>query len=351
MPCKARPFTPLRSLLLPVALLIISAGCSRRTVLLVVDQDAEAEHRGAIFQLDPKTRAVSLFARSDLFHKPQDILQQPDGSFLVLDYGPDLKDGKIFRLSQDGASCERLPIPDGLTDPYQFEHAPDGSIWIVDKNADPRGVAKDKPGKTGTLWRLSADFQSLTVIATGPPLMAPAGILFTKDDVFLMDADAFRVEPYDLANPEGGILAIHPEPTPPSTVLKFQSLVSPLGFCRLDDGRFLVIDVNADPEIRRRIRGAVYIADPGDGTTELFATHPDFRDPINCLRHGEGLLVVDPNADPLKLGDDGHKLSQYAGKGHGGIYRVDLNTKAVELWAASELFTSPIRIRAARLAP
>ncbi|MEE2887502.1 MAG: hypothetical protein VX951_08730 [Planctomycetota bacterium] len=320
-------------------------------MLLVVDQDAGAGHRGAIFKLDPETRKVRLFARSELFFKPQDILQEPDGSFLVLDFGPDHRDGKIFRLSQDGTRCHRLPIPDGLADPYQFERAPDGSIWIVDKNADPRGLAKDTPGKTGTLWRLSADFKSLTVIATGPPLRAPAGILFADGGSFLLDADAFRTEPYKLSNGEGGILSIHPEPTPPTAVVKFKSLVSPLGMHRLADGRFLVIDVNADPEIRQRIRGAVYVATPGSGNTELFATHPDFRDPVNCLFFDGALLVADPNADPLKLGDDGHRLSQYAGKGHGGIYRIDLATRKVELFAASKEFISPIRIRRAELQP
>lgn len=347
MPLMARPSTILSSLLLLGTLL----GCSYAPVLLVVDQDAGDGHRGAIFRVDPQTREIRLFARSDLFYKPQDILQEPGGSFLVLDFGPDYRDGKIFRLSQDGTRCQRLSIPAGLADPYQFERAPDGSIWIVDKNADPRGFAKDTPGKTGTLWRLSADFKSLTVVATGPPLRAPSGILFADGNAFLMDADAFRIEPYNLANGEGGILAIHPAPTPPSVVVKFKSLISPLGMHRLDDGRFLVIDVNADPEIRQRIRGAVYVADPRAGTTELFATHPDFRDPINCLLFEEGLLVVDPNADPLKLGDDGHRLSQYAGKGHGGIYRVDLATRKVELFAASREFISPVRIRRAELQP
>jgi hypothetical protein len=347
----ACPPTNLKSLLLGVALLSILTSCGHTTVLLVVDQDAGVNHRGAIFQVHPQTRAISVFARSDLFHKPQDILQQADGSFLVLDYGPDYKDGKIFHLSRDGKHCEQLPIPAGLADPYQFERAPDGSIWIVDKNADPKGLAKGKPGKTGTVWRLSADFKDLSIITTGPPLVAPAGIAFADGQAFLMDADAFRVEPYDLANEEGGILAIHPSPTPPSVVIKFQSLVSPLGMHRLDDGRFLIVDVNADPNIRERIRGAIYLADPKTGKTNVFAQHPDFRDPVNCLAFGDGLLVVDPNADPLQLGDDGHRISQYGGKGHGAIYYVDLQTRKVELFAASKAFISPVRIRTANLQP
>lgn len=347
----ACPSTNPKSLLLGLALLSTLISCGHTAVLLVVDQDAGLNHRGAIFQLHPETRAIRLFARSDLFHKPQDILQQADGSFLVLDYGPDFKDGKIFHLSRDGKHCKQLAIPPGLADPYQFERAPDGSIWIVDKNADPNNLATGEPGKTGTVWRLSSDLKNLSVVTTGPPLIAPAGIVFSGGQTFLMDADAFRVEPYDLANEEGGILAIHPSPKPPSLVVKFQSLVSPLGMHRLDDGRFLIVDVNADPEIRQRIRGALYLADPKTGKTELFAQHPDFRDPINCLAFGGGLLVVDPNADPLKLGDDGHRISQYAGKGHGAIYYVDLRTRKVELFAASKSFISPVRIRKASLQP
>lgn len=357
MPLMARPSTDCTSLRLLGALFIVLMGaqsaCTSHTpVLLVVDQDAGAEHRGAIFQIDPVSGEVRLFARSELFYKPTDIMQESDGSFLVLDYGPDYRDGKIFRLSRDGSRCERVVIPAGLADPYQFERAPDGSIWIVDKNADPRGLMKDrasKPGQTGTLWRLSADFKTLSVVATGPPLIAPAGVVFVDGATFLLDADAFRIEPYDLANEEGGILSIHPAPTPPGVLVKFQKLISPLGMHRLDDGRYLVIDVNADPENRGRWWGAIYIADPAAGTTKLFATHPEFRDPINCLAFEGDLLVVDPNADPLKLGDDGHRISQYGGKGHGGIYRVDLTTRKIELFAASPEFISPVRIRHAEL--
>ena len=81
MPLMARPSSSLRSLFL----LAILSACSHTTVLLVVDQDAGAGHRGAIFKLDPETRKVRLFARSELFFKPQDILQEPDGSFLFPD--------------------------------------------------------------------------------------------------------------------------------------------------------------------------------------------------------------------------------------------------------------------------
>ena len=114
---------------------------------------------------------------------------------ICLDYGPEFRDGRIFRLSPDGAECQRVKIPRGLVDPYQFARHADGSIWIVDKNADPRGLMKE-PGETGTLWRLSADFETLSVICTGPPLIAPAGIVFAGDQAFLMDADAFQIKPH-----------------------------------------------------------------------------------------------------------------------------------------------------------
>ena len=152
--------------------------------------------------------------------------------------------------------------------------------------------------------------------------------------------------PYDLKNEEGGILRVRQHPQPCEILIKFESLVSPLGMWRRPDGSFLVVDVNADPVIRTRIWGAVYEVDPISGKTTLFAHHPDFRDPINCLHFEGGLLVVDPSADPLKLGDDGHRPAYMGGRGHGGIYRVDLETGETSLFAASKEFISPIRMRA-----
>ena len=329
-------------------------GCQERgrLVLLLVDQDAGGkEHPGAIFRIDPVTKKVELFATSPLFRRPQDILQLEDRSFLVLDFFEDGGVGKIFWLAADGKKCEELKLPPGLVDPYHFERAPDGSILIVDRDADPLGLGRKAKKDTGTLWRLSADLQTLEVVATGPPLAVPSAVLCAGGKTYLMDADAYQVLPFKLENDEGAIFEVvetKQRPAKLKLIVKFKGLVSPLGVHRESSGAFLVVDVNADPVKREELRGAVYRVDPAKGTTELFVRHKDFRDPLTCLLFEGSLLVVDANADPLGLGDDG-TLHHYGGVGRGAVYRVDLKTKTAELFVASKHFVNPVRIRKVRL--
>lgn len=350
MPVAAR--NPLHQLLAAVLALGAAAGTSGcqepgRSVLLIVDQNAGPDGHGAVFQLDTQNK-VQLFASSKLFRQPQDILQEPDGSFLVLDYYEEGGVGKVFRLSRDRTTCTELPLPPGLVDPYQFEPAPDGSIWIVDKNADPLGLGKKAKRKTGTLWRLSVDRKTLEIIATGPPLAAPSAILFADGDAFLMDADVFQGKVFDPKVEEGAIFRVRKHPAKLEMIARFDDLISPLGMHRESDGTYLVVDVNADPVKRDQYRGAVYRIDPRAKTTTLFANHDDFRDPANCIVWQNRFLVVDANADPLDLGDDGSRF-HFAGNGRGGIYEVDRATGAVTLFFASPKFVNPIRLREVRL--
>jgi sugar lactone lactonase YvrE len=316
-------------------------------VLLVVDQNAGPDGHGAVFQLGTDDK-VQPFLSSPRFRQPQDILQEPDGSFLVLDYYEEGGVGKVFRFSKDRETCTELPLPPGLVDPYQFEHAPDGSIWIVDKNADPLGLGRKVDRKTGTLWRLSVDRKTLEVIATGPPLAAPSAILFVGDDAFLMDADVFQGKVFDPKVAEGAIFRVAKPPAKLEMIARFDNLISPLGMHREANGTYLVVDVNADPVHREQYRGAVYRVDPEAGTTTVFANHDDFRDPANCIVWQGRFLVVDANADPLKLGDDGSRF-HFAGNGRGGVYEVDRDTGAVALFLASPEFVNPIRLREVRL--
>ena len=92
------------------------------------------------------------------------------------------------------------------------------------------------------------------------------------------------------------------------------------------------------------LRGAVYRADPKAGTTKLFANDSGFADPVDCLMWKGELLVVDANADPLKLGIDGSRF-HFGGNGRGAIYGVDPKTRAVRLFFASPEFVNPLRLR------
>ncbi|MCA8957299.1 MAG: hypothetical protein KDC87_14585 [Planctomycetes bacterium] len=346
MPWPLRAPVSLQSSRLAVAALVLLSACAppAAETLLLVDQDA------GVFRIADDGRTVTRFAPLGPMRRPQDILQEPDGSFLVLDYHDEGGVGKIFTLSADGKRCKELPLPPGLVDPFHFERAPDGSIWIVDKNADPRHLGK--PGHpTGTLWRLTPDHSTLQIIATGPPLIAPAAVVFAEGRTYLLDADSFKVLPYSLDNDEGAVFEVLRAKSGGyelRTVVRLKRLVSPLGIHRESTGDFVIVDVNADPKERQRIRGAVYRIRTATGETELLAMHDEFRDPVTCMPWRGALLVVDANADPLGLGDDGAKI-HFGGNGRGGVYRLDLATGKVVRFAASREWINPVRIRSARL--
>ena len=264
-----------------VALLALGS-CQQQgvEVLLVVDQDAGGpDFAGGVFRVDPRTREVSLFAASPLFVMPQDIMQLEDGSFLLLDYNGKHGKGKIFALAPDGEVLGEVALPEGLLDPYQFERAPDGSIWILDNNADPRGLVDSPDGDTGTVWRLSRDLQRLEVIATGPPIKAPSGLVFANGDALILDADAYQVGGFSFDRDEGAIFRVRRGSGELETLVRLRRMVSPLGFFRESAQSFLVVDANADPNVRDRIHGAVYRVDASTGSAEVFADHADFRDP------------------------------------------------------------------------
>jgi hypothetical protein len=330
-----------------LALALASAGCRQPTPMaetwLVVDRDADPQelggHPGALFTVDPKSGKVEVFCASDKWTDPVDVLPERDGSFLVLDYGSG-RSGGIFRVSANGTQVRALQLPEGLVDPTHFEWADDGSLWIVDKNADPLGFGKKANVSTGTLWRLTPDHKRLEIIATGPPLRAPACVCFVAGIPYLLDADAFRTEPISA---EGAIFKVRPQLQPVETAVRLAGLVSPISMQPFRDGTFLVIDVNADPQ-PKRFWGAVYLVDPKDASTTLFCRHPEFRDPASGLLVGDGLVVVDASADPKGYGKDGAGQG-YGGFGRGALFRIDLTWRRAHLVCASRQFVNPVRVK------
>ena len=226
----------------------------------------------------------------------------------------------------------------GLVDPTHFEMAADGWLWIVDKNADPKGLGKQANVPTGTLWRLSPDHQSLEIVATGPPLRAPACVRFAGGIAYLLDADAFRTEPI---SHEGAIFKVAAAEL--ETVVRLQGLLSPISMQVLEDHTFLVVDVNADPQQPNRYWGAVYLVNPADASTTLFCHDPAFRDPASATLIGNELLLVDASADPKAYGKDDTGQG-YGGFGRGAVFRIDLAQRRAHLACASKQFVNPVRV-------
>jgi hypothetical protein len=335
-----------------------SAACTksdespgRPARLLLTDVDADPKglggHPGAIFSIDPESGTARAIASFRAFRDPVDVMadEAVPGGTLVLDLCEMGGVGHLWRVSPDGAQVEDTPASAHLVDPTAFARAPDGSVWIVDRAAHPAdGVAGP-----AALLRCSPDLRRVDVVASGAPLLGPSDLLFDGDTLWLLDADALRQKVADLS--EGALYKVD-RTSGRLELAAALKLVSPLSLVPRDASRLLVVDVNADPIRRERLRGAVYSVDvrgrdPAAAPVELFVRDEAWRDPSSGVVWNGALVVADGSTDPLGLGDDPVGIG-FAGKGRGGVYSVDLATRAVRLVCASREFVNPARLRVVR---
>jgi hypothetical protein len=307
--------------------------------LLLVDVDADplrlGGFPGALYEIDAQSHAPRLLCSSREFVDPVDVLADRDGSLLVLDANEMRGDGRILRVSDDGKSVRRVALPESLVAPTAFARAPDETIWVCD-----RGESFAHAPGPGAVFRFSPDLAHVDVVASGSPIVTPSDVCFVDARAYVLDADSFRRDVADLS--EGGLFATGLGGGALETVAPLH-LLSPFSLQPWRDGSFLIADVNADPDVRRRFRGAVYLFEPARGVS-LFARDDGWRGPSCALLWNGQLLVVDGSSDPLGLGDDPTGRG-FGGKGRGGVYAVDLATRAVSLFCASPDFINPVRLR------
>ena len=108
--------------------------------LLVADYSGHA-----VLRVDPATRAVSVFARLDGAHQPNDIAQAPDGTLYASD--PDWSNpdnGQLWRIDRDGRASL---LETGMGTTNGIEVSPDGrrlyvnesvqrTVWVYDRGDD-----------------------------------------------------------------------------------------------------------------------------------------------------------------------------------------------------------------------
>ncbi len=108
--------------------------------LLVADYSGHA-----VLRVDPATRAVSVFARLDGAHQPNDIAQAPDGTLYASDpdwANPD--NGQLWRIDRDGRASL---LETGMGTTNGIEVSPDGrrlyvnesvqrTVWVYDRGDD-----------------------------------------------------------------------------------------------------------------------------------------------------------------------------------------------------------------------
>lgn len=312
---------------------------------VVVDSDARTVGTdglpGALFTFDRTSGEVEILAADRRFVDPQCAIVDRDGSLLVVDFtakpGDPNHHGAVFRVDA------RLGV---VTQVYT------SALWSMPTNAalDPQRdvlYIVDRAGTFGAetvrgcVFALDLKSGASSVAYADPQFVAPSAALFDPTGrLIVLDADA----PNSALAEQGIVFDLGPPPSAARELVRLQHCVSPLGFVRDRDGTFLILDANADPLHRGGPLGAIFRADPRDGSTTLLASPDVFRDPVRgCLTDDGQILFADANADPEGRGPDAAGKGQNV-TGPGALFLCDPATGAVTVAATSPRFVNPIDV-------
>lgn len=160
--------------------------------VLLLDADtigAEKGSEGAVFRIDDRTGEVQEVRRLRGAISPLGMLLLDDGDLLIFDVNADpLKIGgplgAVFRLEAGSdAMTVVTSAPKYFRDPVRGRELEDGTILIVDANADPAGRGPDPVGRGqnltggGALLRLDLATKAITVLAAPESFVNPVDVL------------------------------------------------------------------------------------------------------------------------------------------------------------------------------
>jgi len=314
-------------------------GHAARETYYIVDTDSGAtgdqDLGGCIFRWDRESEELARFATDPRLTDPQMIARRGD-DLLLVDLAAETPHGNGALITLDGTTGDvRSVIGSELFDrPVALAVGGDGTVYIVDRSAAPRGDAR------GAVFVVDPDSGDCRALSLDDRFRAPAFLLIREDGaLLLLDADTRTGR----ANDEGVLFTINPETGAAEEFAKLEGAISPLGLLEEADGSLLVFDANADPRSIGGPLGAVFrIA--VDGTTSLVVSDHPLRDPVRACRGANGgVLFVDANADPKGRGPDRAGRGQNL-TGGGGVFSLDPATGRIELLTADPLFVNPVHI-------
>jgi hypothetical protein len=336
--------------------------------LLVLDMDAGAagadgEYAGVLFHARPDaTRperygAPAIWASDARWIEPTDALILPGGAVLVLEQQGTHEDhtgrGGLYHVAGPGAAATLYWSDPRTRQPVAMARAPDGALYISDRQADPLGLGT----RTGCVFVVepapdgTPHAASCRVAAAGAELVTPGALLHAADGrLLLMDADA---------NPRGLLLEDGRPATPGvlyellsdglTSLLQPDRTVSPVAFVERRPGEIYLVDANAGTAASMLGDGALFrLTDAGMESvldTASLGRPRALVDPVGGDTLPDGRLVLaDANADPLGLGEDGTGKGVH-GTGHGAILVVDTEALTLDVLLADERFRSPVAVR------
>ena len=284
--------------------LLACAKPARGAVLFpgdLVVVDAVAEDGGAVYRVDPVTRARSLIATGGEFDLPVAVALEPAGSILVLDLGPKGGQPQVIRVDPSGGAQSIVSFGGSLEAPAGMALGPANTLYVT----DPGGF-----GGTGSVLRINLATGAQSVLATGGSLIDPSGIAVDG-------AGNLLVADYGDEGGSGSVVRVDPA-TGAQTVIARGQLVDPYAIAVGPDGTVVVSELGyadlAEPALLR--------LDPETGILVPLSTAGLLQDPLGVAFDAAGRVIV-ADADP-----DG-----------GRLLRVDPTTGTQEVLFAGPTFS------------
>ncbi|HEY2387808.1 MAG TPA: thrombospondin type 3 repeat-containing protein [Candidatus Binatia bacterium] len=335
-----------------------------RVDFLVVDRGADPrglgteEGTGAVFGVDATTGLTTFLAGDPLLNNPYDVTIDRHGDLLVADQdaGSDHR-GAVYRIGRQTKQVEdTITSGQPFSNPSGILTDVDGSLIVADRDASVNG-------SRGALFRVDEDHGAVTPISTSGELVNPVKIAL-DDAGNVLVADAGIQCPTPIATPTGPTptaTAATATPTPTKTggptpthtpgpcdtpgVRSFGSavrVVAPNGmtttltaegsFVKLGGIDFdptfgiVVADEDADPNHYGSSPGAVFQVDARNGAVTPIASEPTFfQGPRDVAVAPDGSYAV---ADP------------FAKK----VFRVDPVSGTITVLSDSADFNQPVAV-------
>lgn len=275
--------------------------------------------------------------------------------------GPGPGRGALFRV-RPGESAAEVSLwwsDERLRRPVSLVSHPSGLVYVSDRDADPLGLGQPT-GCVFAVPRGAETSEAVgqsgaaTVVAAGAELVTPGPLALARDGtVLLMDADANpRGVLFDDGRPGTPGVLYRITPTGLAVELEPARTVSPIGLVWGETGELYVIDANVGQSRGVMGDGGLFVRN--DQGLELVLDSVQLGrpramvDPCGGDTLADGRLVVaDANADPLQLGEDGTGKGVY-GTGPGAVLVIDPVRATVDTLIADDRFVMPLTVRRVR---
>ena len=254
------------------------AAIDRHGDLVVVDQDAGAGRRGAVFRVGRASKVVeATIAEGKPFSNPSGVLAKRDGTLVVADRDASVNGsrGAILTVDETSGTVTPLSTSPELLNPVKIAFDGGGNVLVADAGIGcptpvptPTGPTPSATGPTSTPTP-----KATRTDATATPTPGPC-----DDPTVQSFGSAVRV-----VDPSGGTQTITTE----GDFVK-------LGGIDFDPTLGIVVaDEHADPNHFGSSPGAIFAVDEGDGTVIPVASDESFfKDPRDVAVAPDGTYVV-----------------------------------------------------------